>query len=81
MLILFLKFNEVNELTKNDIYYIELLLDDFGINKNTDFNKMQFEEKLFFINSIQKKLLEQNIKIDRYLKTMKRARRLLEFQT
>ncbi len=54
----FLKFNEVSkELTKNDIYYIELLLDDFGINKNTDFNKMQFEEKLFFINSIQKKII------------------------
>lgn len=54
----FLKFNEVSKkLTKDDIFYIELLLDDFGINKNTDIKKLNFDEKIYFIKSIQKKII------------------------
>ena len=54
----FLKFNEVSkELTKDDIFYIELLLDDFGISTKTDLKKLNFEEKIYFINTIQKKII------------------------
>ena len=54
----FLKFNEVSkELTKDDIFYIELLLDDFGINKKTDLKNLNFDEKIYFIKTIQKKII------------------------
>ena len=64
----FLKFNEVSkELTKDDIFYIELLLDDFGINKKVVKiikEKLNIKNKNIIFKNIQNNIhYEKNPKI------------------
>jgi hypothetical protein len=58
-LICFIKYNEVDKkLTLNDNKYIELILSDFNIDKEINFNDLDYSSKIQFIHSIQKKIVD-----------------------